>query len=203
MQLLLIRHALPLRTRDGEGSDPELSAEGAEQARRLPVALERFPISRLVSSPQRRAYQTADPVAAARGLPIDVDERLAEYDRGMSHYVPLEEARAEGSPAWDRMERGDLPVGVDVDALRGRIWSALTDIVSGAEHADTVALFSHGGVINVVLSEILGTAKTLSFPIDYASVTTLRRSRKGAFTVAGVNGIEHVWDLLPRKRPTA
>ena len=78
MQLLLIRHALPLRTRDGEGSDPELSAEGAEQARRLPVALERFPISRLVSSPQRRAYQTADPVAAARGLPIDVDERLAE-----------------------------------------------------------------------------------------------------------------------------
>ena len=121
----------------------------------------------------------------------------------MSHYVPLEEARAEGSPAWDRMERGDLPVGVDVDAFRGRIWSALTDIVSGAEHADTVALFSHGGVINVVLSEILGTAKTLSFPIDYASVTTLRRSRKGAFTVAGVNGIEHVWDLLPRKRPTA
>ena len=203
MQLLLIRHALPLRTRDGEGSDPELSAEGAEQARRLPVALERFPISRLVSSPQRRAYQTADPVAAARGLPIDVDERLAEYDRGMSHYVPLEEARAEGSPAWDRMERGDLPVGVDVDAFRGRIWSALTDIVSGAEHADTVALFSHGGVINVVLSEILGTAKTLSFPIDYASVTTLRRSRKGAFTVAGVNGIEHVWDLLPRKSPTA
>ena len=203
MQLLLIRHALPLRTRDGEGADPELSAEGAEQARRLPGALERFPISRLVSSPQRRAYQTADPVAAARDLPIDVDERLAEYDRGMSHYVPLEEARAEGSPAWDRMQRGDLPAGVDVEEFRGRIWSALNDIADAAAHADTIALFSHGGVINVVLSQILGTAKTLSFPIDYASVTTLRRSRTGSFTVAGVNGIEHVWDLLPRKRPTA
>ena len=203
MQLLLIRHALPLRTRDGEGSDPELSAEGTEQARRLPGALERFPISRLVSSPQRRAHQTADPVAAARGLAIDIDERLAEYDRGMSHYVPLEEARAEGSPAWDRMQRGDLPAGVDVEEFRGRIWSALTDIADAGTHSDTIALFSHGGVINVVLHEILGTAKTLSFPIDYASVTTLRRSRKGAFTVAGVNGIEHVWDLLPRKRPTA
>ncbi|MGI9164167.1 MAG: histidine phosphatase family protein [Mycobacterium sp.] len=203
MQFLLIRHALPLRTRAGEGSDPELAVEGAEQARRLPGALERFPISRLVSSPQRRAYQTADPVAAARGLPIDIDDRLAEYDRGMSHYVPLEQARAEGSPDWNRMESGDLPAGVDVEEFRGRIWSALNDISDATAHADTVALFSHGGVINVVLNEILGTAKTLSFPIDYASVTTLRRSRKGAFTVAGVNGIEHVWDLLPRKRPTA
>ena len=92
---------------------------------------------------------------------------------------------------------------MNVDAFRGRIFTALEDIVATAGHSDTVALFSHGGVINVVLSEILGTAKTLSFPIDYASVTTLRRSRKGALTVAGVNGIEHVWDLLPRKRPTA
>lgn len=52
----------------------------------------RFPISRLVSSPQRRAIQTAEPVADALGLPIDVDERLAEYDYGPSHYVPIEEA---------------------------------------------------------------------------------------------------------------
>jgi len=31
-------------------------------------------------------------------------------------------------------------------------------------------------------------------------VTHLRHSRRGSFTVAGVNGIEHVWDLLPRYR---
>jgi hypothetical protein len=36
------------------------------------------------------------------------------------------------------------------------------------------------------------------FPIDYASVTRLRYSRNGDFTVAEVNGTEHVWDLLPR-----
>ncbi len=59
MLLLLIRHALPLRTEAGEGSDPELTEEGWEQARRLPDALARFPIRRLVSSPQRRAVQTA------------------------------------------------------------------------------------------------------------------------------------------------
>ena len=59
-------------------------------------------------------------------------------------------------------------------------------------------MFSHGGVINVLLHEILGTARLLSFPVDYASVTRLLYSRSGQATVAGVNAVEHVWDLLPR-----
>ena len=199
MLLLLIRHALPLRTEAGQGSDPDLTPEGVEQAGRLPQALARFPISRLVSSPQRRAFRTAEPVAAARNLTIDIDERLAEYDRGMSHYIPLEQVRAERSEDWDRMAQGMLPAAVDADAFRSRVQAGLADIAAAAGHDDTVAVFSHGGVINVVLHEILKTPQPLSFPIDYASVTQLRHSRKGVFTVAGVNGIEHVWDLLPHR----
>lgn len=200
MQVLLIRHSLPHRTAVGEGSDPELSEEGRRQARRLPAALARFPISRLVSSPQRRAFQTAEPVAVAIGLPIDVDGRLAEYDREMSNYVPIEEIRAERPADWERMAAGKLPGSVDTDAFRRRIRSALADIVAGAGPRDTVAVFTHGGVINVVLHEVLGTARLLSFPVDYASVTQLRYSRTGATTVTSVNVVEHVWDLLPRHR---
>ncbi|MFN8071633.1 MAG: histidine phosphatase family protein [Mycobacterium sp.] len=199
MQVLLIRHALPLRSEVGEGSDPELAPDGWEQARRLPAALKRFGISRLVSSPQRRARQTADPVAGALGLPVDIDDRMAEYDRGMSHYVPLEEVRTERPHDWARMADGQLPGAVDTEEFTARVLSALQDIVGSADHTETVAVFSHGGVINVVLHEILGTAKPLSFPIDYASVTHLRHSRQGTFTVAGVNAIEHVWDLLPHR----
>lgn len=200
MQLLLVRHALPHRTEAGQGADPELSEAGWQQARRLPAALSRFPISRLVSSPQRRAVQTAEPVAAALGLDIAIDERIAEYDRGMSHYVPLEEARAEGNPQWERMARGQLPEGVDVPAFAARIGAALDDVIATAAHTDTVAVFSHGGVINVILHQILNTGTVLSFPIDYASVTTLRHSRRKRLSVAGVNNIEHVWDLLPRNQ---
>ncbi len=201
VQVLLIRHALPLRSAVGEGSDPELAEAGWEQARRLPEALARFEVSRLVSSPQRRARQTAERVAAALGLPVGIEEGMAEYDRGMSHYVPLEQVRAERPGDWERMAEGQLPPSVDAEAFLARVRTALRDIVSAAEHRETIAVFSHGGVINVVLHEILGTAKPLSFPIDYASVTHLRYSRAGSFTVAGVNGIEHVWDLLPRNRP--
>jgi broad specificity phosphatase PhoE len=198
MQLLLIRHALPLRS--AEGSDPELSDTGFEQARRLPQALKRYPISRVVSSPQRRSRQTAVPVADELGLAIDVDDRLAEYDRDLAEYIPIEHIRAENPTDWARMADGHLPSGVDENAFRARVAAAIDDVVATAGHEDTVAVFSHGGVINLVLHEVLGTARLLSFPIDYASVTRLLYSRRGRASVVAVNGTEHVWDLLPRNQ---
>ncbi|TDK91566.1 histidine phosphatase family protein [Mycobacterium paragordonae] len=198
MQLLLVRHALPLRSEHGEGADPELSETGFQQVARLPEALARFPISRVVSSPQRRAIQTAEPLAQARALTIDIEDRLAEYDRDLSSYIPIEQIRTEFPEEWARMAQGHLPSAVDEDAFRARVRGAIDDLVAAADPDETVAAFSHGGVINVVLHEILGTARLLSFPIDYASVTRLLFSRTGQATVATVNATEHVWDLLPR-----
>jgi probable phosphoglycerate mutase len=200
MQLLLVRHALPLRSEHGEGSDPHLSDTGVEQAARLPEALARFPISRLLSSPQRRAIQTAEPVAAARDLTVEIDDRFAEYDRDLPMYIPVEQIRAENPEEWARLAQGHLPSAVDEDAFRARVRAAVDDAVAAAGPEDTVAAFSHGGVINVLLHEILGTGRLLSFPIDYASVTSLRFSRTGTATVATVNSVEHVWDLLPRNQ---
>ncbi len=200
MQVLLVRHALPLRSEHGEGSDPDLSEQGWAQVERLPEALARFPISRVVSSPQRRAIQTAEPVAAARRLTVEVDDRFAEYDRDLPVYIPVEQIKAERPEEWARLAQGHLPSAVDEDAFRARVRAAVDDLATAAEPEDTVAVFSHGGVINVLLHEILGTARLLSFPVDYASVTRLLFSRSGEATVAGVNAVEHVWDLLPRNQ---
>ena len=169
----LVRHALPLRSEHGEGSDPDLSEQGWAQVERLPEALARFPISRVVSSPQRRAIQTAEPVAAARRLTVEVDDRFAEYDRDLPVYIPVEQIKAERPEEWARLAQGHLPSAVDEDAFRARVRAAVDDLVTAAEPEDTVAVFSHGGVINVLLHEILGTARLLSFPVDYASVTRL------------------------------
>jgi broad specificity phosphatase PhoE len=200
MQLLLVRHALPLRSEPGQGSDPDLSDEGRAQTARLPEALARFPVSRVVSSPQRRAIQTAEPVAAARKLTLEIDDRFAEYDRDLPVYIPIEHIRDENPQEWARMAEGHLPSSVDEDAFRARVRAAVDDVASAADHDDTVAVFSHGGVVNVVLHEILGTKRVLSFPIDYASVTRLLFSRSGQASVVTVNGTEHVWDLLPRNQ---
>lgn len=198
MQLILVRHALPLRSEPGRGADPDLSEEGWEQSRRLPAALARFPITRLVSSPQRRAIQTAEPVAKDRGMTVDVDERFAEYDRDLHAYVPIEQIRTEQPEAWARMSAGHLPPGVDEAAFCERVSAAVADVVAAADADDTVAVFSHGGVINVILHQMLGTPRLLSFPIDYVSVTRLLYSRSGRAVVTAVNGTEHVWNLLPR-----
>jgi probable phosphoglycerate mutase len=200
MQVLLVRHALPLRSEHGQGSDPDLSDEGKAQVARLPAALARFPISRVLSSPQRRAIRTAEPVAAARELPVEVDERFAEYDRDLPVYIPIEQIREENPQEWARLAQGHLPSAVDEDAFRARVLAAVEDLVAAADPEDTVAVFSHGGVINLLLHEILGTARLLSFPVDYASVTRLLYSRSGQATVATVNAVEHVWDLLPRNQ---
>ena len=200
MQVLLVRHALPLRSEHGQGSDPDLSEEGLAQIERLPKALARFPISRVVSSPQRRAIQTAEPVAADRGLTVEIDDRFAEYDRDLPLYIPVEQIRAEMPEEWARLAQGHLPSAVDEDAFRARVRAAVDDLVGAVEPDDTVAVFSHGGVINILLHEILGTARLLSFPVDYASLTRLLYSRSGQATVATVNSTEHVWDLLPRNQ---
>ncbi|KRD04937.1 phosphoglycerate kinase [Mycobacterium sp. Root265] len=198
MQLLLVRHALPLRSEPGEGSDPQLSEEGLAQAARLPDALSRFPVTRLVSSPQRRAQQTAGPLAEKLGLAVDVDERLAEYDRDLGHYIPIEQIAKENPEELARLISGHLPSAVDEKAFLERVLAAVGDLVAASDHEDTVAVFSHGGVINVLLHHILGTERLLSFHVDYASVTRLLSSRIGKLSVASVNGTEHVWDLLPR-----
>jgi probable phosphoglycerate mutase len=153
-----------------------------------------------VSSPQRRAIQTAEPVAAARDLAVDIDDRFAEYDRDLPVYIPIEQIRDENPQEWARMAEGHLPSSVDEHAFQARVGAAVDDVVAAADHEDTVAVFSHGGVINVVLHQILGTKRLLSFPIDYVSVTRLLFSRSAQATVVTVNCTEHVWDLLPRNR---
>jgi broad specificity phosphatase PhoE len=195
VQLLLVRHALPLRSEPGRGSDPDLSSVGVDQAARLPDALKRFPVTRLVSSPQRRAIQTAAPVSDALGLSVDVDERLAEYDRDMAHYTPIEEASKEDLA---RLMDGHLPGDVDEPAFLARVTAGIDDVVAAAGHEDTVAVFSHGGVINGLVHQIMRTERLLCVQVDYAGITRLLSSRRTGLSVAGVNSIEHVWDLLPR-----
>lgn len=198
MQLILVRHALPVRSEDS--ADPPLAELGVEQAARLPGALARFAIARTVASSQLRALQTGTGVAAELGLTLESDERLTEYDRDFGGYIPIEDAREEFADAFARIKAGHLPEQVDEGAFRDRVLGGMAEAVSGVEHTDTVVVFAHGGVINILLQDVLGTPTVLGFPIDYCSITRILYSRNGNRSVASVNETQHVWDLLPRNR---
>jgi broad specificity phosphatase PhoE len=162
--------------------------------------LARFPITRLVSSPQRRSVQTAQPVADALGLTVEIDERLAEYDRDMNHYIPIEQIAAEFPEELARLAQGHLPSSIDEAGFLARINAGIRDLTAVGDHEDTIAVFTHGGVINGLVHTIMGTEKVLCVNVDYASVTRLLSSREGNLYVAAVNSTEHVWDLLPRNQ---
>lgn len=202
MQLILVRHAQPLRVENaGQAADPGLAPVGVRQAERVPAALEPHRISRVISSPQRRARETAAPTAAKLGLEVDIMDDLAEYDRELPSYIPIEDAKTEFRDAYDRIKAGHLPQQVDADAFRQRVHDAITEIASTTAAPDTVVVFAHGGVINVTLQDILGLARPLTFPIDYCSITRILFSRTGRRTAATVNENGHVWELLPRNIP--
>jgi broad specificity phosphatase PhoE len=57
-----------------------LSERGQEMARRIAEHLADHDIARVVSSPLERAQETAAPLAAKLGLPVDTDDRLIEAD---------------------------------------------------------------------------------------------------------------------------
>lgn len=62
--------------------DEPLDAVGEHQSRRLAAALAGERIDRICSSPLRRAVDTARPLAAARGLQIEIDDGLKEIHFG-------------------------------------------------------------------------------------------------------------------------
>jgi len=56
----------------------DLSQAGRQMAEQAAAALAGHDVGYLVSSPLQRAQQTAAPLAAAFGLPVEIDERLTE-----------------------------------------------------------------------------------------------------------------------------
>jgi broad specificity phosphatase PhoE len=225
VRLILIRHALPLRalrragseagagtraaggaagraraaTAEAEGRDgsgPELTELGWRQAHRVVDALASVPLAALYTSPLRRARQTAQPLAEARGLEAVVAPGLAEYDAGAGYYIPVHEMPSADPAAWDRMLAGLLPEYVDAAAFQARVERALSEIVEAHPGEATVACVAHAGTINVYLAALLGLARPLTFPLDYAGVTRVTISRGGRRSVRTINEIAHVADLL-------
>ncbi|GAB2635200.1 histidine phosphatase family protein [Prescottella soli] len=199
MQLILVRHALPESISVAEGwADPGLTEFGHRQARRLPGALADVRVARVVASPMRRAVETAGPLVESTGITLDVNEGFAEYDRHEGSYVPIHEAKERMPETFARIRAGFLPDFVDENGFRSRVLDATEEVVAQASHEDTVVVVAHGGVVNMILQQILELPRPLTFPIEYVSVTRILISRNGVRRVSSVNETGHVRDLTVR-----
>ena len=201
MEIVFVRHALPVRVdaaADGSPADPALSERGQEQAQRIVEALRHDEISALITSPSRRARETAAPLAAALGLPLTVEEGVAEFDSLDSTYVPVEELRATNDPRWQALLRGDLySFGIDPLAFRARVVASVERIAAD-NPSGRVVVFSHSGTINAWAGHVLSQERPIWFAPDYCSLNRFAAATSGRRGVLSLNDTGHVRDLLHR-----
>ena len=85
-KVFLIRHAQSLanveRRYQGQSLDTELSEFGVQQAQALAGQLRSRSLSKVVTSPLKRAHQTAEIIATALGIPLEIDPLLIETNHG-------------------------------------------------------------------------------------------------------------------------
>jgi probable phosphoglycerate mutase len=196
MELLLIRHALPVRRELTDGvADPELSAAGHSQARLLAEYLAVERLDAVYASPMRRAHQTAIPVAEVHDLEITLDPGVAEFDRNSPEYVPVEELKAANDPRWAAMLSGEWEYDESPASFIARTTESIEGVIA-RHRGQRVAIVCHGGVINSYLSGILGfesdTAIRGFFYPNYTSINRIAAASTGERSLVTVNETSHL-----------
>jgi probable phosphoglycerate mutase len=197
LQLLLVRHAEPVRIVDADGpADPPLHERGIRQAAELALHLADERLDAVWSSPLKRARETAAPLAASHGLEVVIDEELAEWDRAATSYIPVEELKATKDERWVAMTEGRLEdYSVDPLEFQAAVVAAMDRVVA-AHPGQTVAVVCHGGVINAYVGKVLGIRRPLWFEPVYASIHRVNASRTGVRSRFTLNEHAHVRDHL-------
>ena len=194
MEIVLVRHGLPLRVELETGiADPELAAEGHEQAEKMAAYLGIEDIEAIYVSPLRRAIETARPLCKLLGIEAVVSEGVAEFDRNSREYVPVEELRATNDPRWEKLLRGEWD-GVDEDPslFKSRVVATVDDMI--AKHpGGRVVVVCHGGVINQYLAHVLGIETHIGFFYPkYTSIHRVMAARSGQRSIVSINEASHL-----------
>jgi probable phosphoglycerate mutase len=200
LRLVLVRHghttANAGHVLDTRPPGAPLDALGEEQARALAARLAGRPVRAVHASATLRARATAEPVAAAHGLPVEVVDGVHEIFCGDLEGRSGPEALEAFGRVYDAWWRGELdarlPGGESALDLRARYLPAVERILAGRDGGDVV-LVSHGAAIRLAAAALLGdTAETWYVP--NAGLVVLRRAG-GAPT----GWVLEAWDTAPRE----
>ncbi|MPQ97560.1 bifunctional RNase H/acid phosphatase [Modestobacter sp. I12A-02628] len=195
----LLRHGRTVHTGERRFSgrnDLPLSPEGRAEAEAAAARLAGLGIEVVISSPLRRTRETAEIVAAALGLPVELDDGLVEMDFGLFEGLSGAEARA-AHPEEHRRWAGDVtvapPGGESIAAVADRVRAARQRIVA-AHEGRTVLLVSHVTPIKVLLTEALGVPLDVVHRVflEAASLCTASWTREGGSWVQLVNDTSHL-----------
>jgi probable phosphomutase (TIGR03848 family) len=189
--LLLIRHGENDFTKKhklaGHLPDVHLNERGRAQAQALAEALKEIPIKAIYSSPLERAVETASPIAAARGLEVQIEPGLIETNVGKWQGRSLAALRLQKH--WRVVQsapsRARFPEGETFYECQTRIVSTLDAICSKHRPQDIVACVFHADPIKLAVAHYIG------LPLDHfqrlacdtGSLAALSVSESGAHLI--------------------
>ena len=99
-------------------------------------------------------------------------------------YIPIEELQAAGDPRWK-----ELPD--DIEGFQARVVDGV-DRLCCRPPAQRIALVCHGGVINVVVSAVLGVGPQMLFLPAYTSMWRVLVASTGQRSLASLNETGHL-----------
>jgi broad specificity phosphatase PhoE len=194
-ELFLIRHADAIPDADeilpsGIYDNLPLSKIGREQALSLAERLKHFHFDAVYSSPLRRCHETAAPLLEQIGLQPTIVEDIKEVRLRRVNPIPVMQEgddlskltsairasqtansnRAAITGSWDGMMQNDTS-----KAFRERVVKAI-DTLASQHIGQRVLVFTHGGVINAYVADVLEMQKDFFFPCVNTSISVVRTS---------------------------
>ena len=178
--LLLIRHGennwVTTNRLAGRTPGVHLNERGQQQTQALSQRLAEQPITAVYSSPLERCIETAQPVADALNLPVQITTGMLEADMGEWQGAELKELAK--LPEWRTVQQNPssfrFPAGESFVEMQARAIGALEQIRL-AHPQEAVAVFSHSDVIRVCVAHFMGTPLDLfqRIMISTASVSAI------------------------------
>jgi probable phosphomutase (TIGR03848 family) len=160
--VLLVRHGQTPTTGKllpGRAPGLHLADVGHEQARRAAERIAALAtVDAVYASPLERARETAAPIAAARGLKVQIDKGLLECDFG--DWTGAELKKLMKLPEWGTVQRAPstftFPNGESFTAMQTRMVGAIDRL--RAKHAGgVIVLVSHADPIKAAVAHAMGT----------------------------------------------
>ena len=165
--VILVRHSRSTANTAGvlAGQAPGISLDetGFTQAKGLTTRIGDIAITRVISSPLQRCIETISPWHEKYGQSeIEIDNNFIESDYGTWTGCKLSELAKE--PLWKEIQKTPskvtFPEGESFQTMFKRVSEGLDSIIDKLAENDNVIVVSHGDIIKLAISKILG------LPID-------------------------------------
>jgi len=173
-------------------NDPPLDETGRRQAAAAANVLSG--VGRVVSSPLLRTRQTAEAIAEAACVDVEVEERFIELDYGEWDGRPVADVPSHEWAAW----RADLefapPGGESLAALGRRVRAALDDLAQDAISED-IAVVTHVSPVKAAVAWALGVGDETSWRmfVTPASITRIAVG-EGMRSLTSFGDVAHLRD---------